>query len=241
MPKAQNEYRHVTDQLKRRLKEARIGYRELADAIGISESGLKKFMTAKDGSLQRVAEVCHYLGISLGELYRDDRELAYRFTPEQQTAFLANHLLFVLYWQLVYERLPFSSVQKEINLDSRQGFRLLRQLDQLKMIRLMPNGRIRLPRIQAVKWVGEGPFIEKILKQWARAVIDDNCGPKSEEGRFFLIRYLRMTDKTYEDFLQAQRNFENEFVHRAIREMIAERPGLKSVRWVAAVDRGRYV
>ncbi len=74
-----NEYRAAIDILKRTLKERGLTYRQLGKGIGLSESGVKKIFLARDGSFQRLAEICRYVGLSLSEIVEDHRTVASGF------------------------------------------------------------------------------------------------------------------------------------------------------------------
>jgi transcriptional regulator with XRE-family HTH domain len=57
--------------LKRALKARGMTYRDLAKALSMSESGVKKWLTSKDCSLGRVLAACEAIGVSLEDLLRE--------------------------------------------------------------------------------------------------------------------------------------------------------------------------
>jgi len=239
--KEPNEYRAAIEALKRVLKERGLTYRELAKGIGLSESGVKKIFLAQDGSFQRLAQICRYVGLSLAEIVEDKRVVDVGFTNEQQKAFLKEPGLFSFYWLLVYERRPLLEVQQELKLNKAETFRLARKLDLLGLIRLLPGDRLRLPTVKAVRWTGDGEFIRTIYRNWSRAFIDALAKPVHQEGELFIFRYLQMTKKTYGEFLSALHTLESEFTRRSIHEMRTVPKGLEHVRWLVAADTRSYV
>lgn len=239
--KEPNEYRAATERLKQALKQRRITYHELAKGIGLSESGVKKIFSAQDGSFQRLAQICRYVGISLSELIEDRRTLSVGFTVTQQNEFLKNATLFQYYWLLVYERLPQKASANSLHLSKAEAFRLARKLDTLDLIKLLPGGRMRLPSIKAVRWVGDSEFLRNLYRNWSRSLLEKLAKPETKDGEFFLLRYLQMTPKTFAEFIAAQRSLEEEFVRRAIQEMRVKSPGLEHVRWLIAVDNRSFV
>jgi DNA-binding Xre family transcriptional regulator len=58
----------VTATLKRALKKRRISYRELGKRLRLSESGVKKMMTAGDLSLDRLAAICAAVPLDLADV-----------------------------------------------------------------------------------------------------------------------------------------------------------------------------
>lgn len=83
----------VTSSLKRALKKRRISYRELGRRLRLSESGVKKMMTAPDLSLGRLAEICSAVQIDLVDLLEGALRVPptpFSFSPAQEK-FLADH------------------------------------------------------------------------------------------------------------------------------------------------------
>jgi DNA-binding Xre family transcriptional regulator len=238
---APNEYRAAIGNLKQTLRQRRLTYQELAKGIGLSESGVKKIFSAKDGSFQRLAQICRYVGISMNELIEDNRTFNVTFTDEQQKEFVKNPKLFQYYWLLAYERLSKEVSQAKLQLSTAEAFRLARKLDTLSLIKLLPGDRIRLPSIKAVRWVGEGEFQTSLYRNWSRALLDAVTKSEPKDGEFFLLRYLQMTPKTFTEFIAAQKALENEFIRRSIQEMRARPSDLEHVRWLIAVDNRSFV
>lgn len=239
--KVPNEYRTAIENLKAVLKQKKINYKELAQGLKLSESGIKKILGAQDGSFQRLIQICRFVGISLSELLEDGKTLDVGFTPRQQTEFLKEPLLFQVYWLLVYERRSMTEVQEELRLNKTEAFRLARRLDVLSLITLLPGDRMRLPSVRAVRWTGDGEFIRKTYRDWSRRLVEDVAKPVSDAGELFIIRYFQMTTKTHGEFIAAIKALETEFVRRAIHEMRTRPPGLEHVRWITGVDMRSFV
>lgn len=239
--KEPTEYRLAISRLKLALKERTLTYRELAAAIGLSESGIKKIFAAKDGSFQRLVEICRYIGISITELLEDTRTLNVGFTEQQQKEFLKQPILFHYYWLLVYERRHQNELQKDLQLSKAESFRIARKLDHLGLIKLLPGDRIRLPSIKAVRWGGDGEFLRKLYHNWSLALINDVTKTQKKSGEVFLLRYFQMTAKTFAEFTEALQTIEDEFVRRSIHEMRLQSAGLEHVRWLVAADNRSFV
>lgn len=236
-----NEYQMATANLKRVLRDRRLTYREIAQGIGLSESGVKKIFSARDGSFQRLSQICRYAGVSIAEVIEDRRTRDVEFSEAQQKEFLKDSTLFHFYWLLVYERRSLAQVHDELLLSRSEGFRLARKLDMLGLIKLLPHDRIRLPSIKAVRWHGDGEFMRVLYKKWSRALVEELATPERTEDEFFLLRYLQMTKGTFAEFILAQRALEEEFVRRSIQEMRSRPPGLGHVRWLAVADKRSFV
>lgn len=241
MNPVRNEFQIAAENLKHALKSRKITYRELARGIGMSESGVKKLFSGRDGSFQRLAQICQYAGLSLREIVGSTHSIDVAFSNQQQEEFLKTPILFQLYWLLAYERIPLEEAKKILGLTSKNCFHYLRKLDSLDMIRLLPGDRLRLPSIKAVRWTGDGVFMRKIYQDWSRQMVEQLAVPNTSENELFLLRYLKVTPKTLAELMQAQRALEQEFIRRGIQEMRTQREDLQHMRWLAAIDNRSFL
>lgn len=236
-----NEYRSAIHSLKRILKERKITYRQLGEGIGLTESGVKKIFSAKDGSFQRLVEICRFIGVSLVEIIDDGDIKSVSYSTQQQTSFLNEPELFFLYWCLVYERRSFDTAKKFLKLSDKRAFQLARKLDSLKLIKLLPQNKIQVPSIKAIRWKNDGEFTKQIYKSWAQSLVHSVAKPNGAENEFFLLRYLQMRKSTYKEFMAALETLEGEFVRRSIYEMRTSPSNLEHVRWLVASDNQSFI
>lgn len=238
---ALNEYQVVIINIKKLLKTQKISYRDLAKQLSMSESGVKKIFVAKDGSFLRLKKICHVIGVSMSEMLQDTKSLDVSFSKKQQDAFLKNFILFKVYWILVYERASIVDAQKKLSLSYKDMFKFLRELDGLKLLKLLPNDRLQLPPIQAVSWIGQGEFVNKIYKEWSKNLLESVSKPHPQQDESFVLRYLPMTPNTFKEFQLAIHSLEKEFIRRSIHEMRTESGSVHHVRWMVVVDIKSFV
>lgn len=238
MNSRRNEYQLATANLKRSLKSQGLTYREIAKRLGMSESGLKKIFTARDGSFQRLAQICQIAGLTMSELFEGDTEAMQdlSYSEKQQRLLTEDPKALALYWRLVYERMELSDAELAMGLTKKESFSLLRKLDEHDLLDLMPEGKVRVPAVRQIRWVGDGPLIRKLYREWSLRFISTVAAPEPTEGAYFQIRYVKVTPKTKRDFIEALRELESEFVRRGIREMREESSDLEHLRWLCAAD-----
>ena len=239
--KAPNDYKLAVQKLKVTLKDRGMTYRELGKEIGLTESGVKKIFLANDGSFLRLSQIAKFLGLSLTELVSDQRMTQVGFSDKQQTEFLNNPLLFKLFWLLVYERADIAYAKKVLNLTNTEAFKLVRKLDLLGLVKLLPGERIIVSSVKAVSWKGKGKFVEKLYQDWATQMVSQIAKAESDDEELFIFRYVQMSTKTYNEFLLAQRAIETEFMRRSVRDMQLRPQDLKHVRWLVASDNKSFV
>lgn len=244
--KAGNEFKLLCNSIKRALKQQKISYRELAVRIGMSESGLKKILGGTDASFQRLAQIADALGLTLADLMTENDKGHLEdvtFTEVQEQFLVKNIDYFKFYWKLVYERMSVEEIEKTYGLSSKDSFRYLKKLDELGMIVLGPQKRLKLPPLARIRWAGGGPLVERLYQEWGAAAVREVGRPLDRLGgnELFIIRYFKLQENSYKEFIRAQRDLEAEFVKRAIREMALNMPKMKLVRWVTAIDDKSFV
>ena len=79
--------------LKKELKNAQMTYADLALALGMAESSVKRMLAKGDMPLSRVDAICRALKIDFADLARrvaDTQPLLSQLTPEQERSVVAD-------------------------------------------------------------------------------------------------------------------------------------------------------
>ena len=158
---AAGELKAVFEVLRNVMRERKISYRELAPQVGLSESGLKKIFAARDCSYARVSQLAQALGFTLTDLLVEIERAELKsvcFTSKQQLFLVKNRRAFRFFVKLAVERQPTAQIQKEFGLSPKETFGLLKTLDDLGLVRLLPENRVQLPPLLHVKDFGPGPL-----------------------------------------------------------------------------------
>ena len=85
--------------LKKELKAAQMTYADLARALGMAESSVKRMLAKGDMPLSRIDAICRALHIDFGDLARnvvDSQPLLQQMTREQETAVVADRKLLLM-------------------------------------------------------------------------------------------------------------------------------------------------
>jgi hypothetical protein len=162
------------------------------------------------------------------------------FTPEQEKFFFENPSCFRFYWKLVYERFSVKDLQQKFGLSDQQVFHLLHQLDELKLIEVHENNRVKLPKFELIRWNGHGSLVRKIREEWSTNLVREAL-TRDQEDQHFSLRSYQLTSESVQDLLRALKDLDVEFGRRSIREMILHKSKLKFVRTLAVLAEGSYV
>lgn len=202
----ESEYMYVVKELKKLMKAQGMSYRDLAKILGLSESGVKKIFYGSDCSFRRLSQIAKALDCRLIDIMDQidrNRLSTVQFNKAQQDFFLKNQKAFHLFVNLVVERQELEKVQKLYNLGDSELFKILKKLDDLKLLKLMPNNQVKLPKLSQVLHFGSGELLEKAYKELVQrlAEIDQEflrrtireMSAKSDDLR--PIRWISMIDQ----------------------------------------------
>jgi DNA-binding Xre family transcriptional regulator len=124
--------------IKKELKAAQMTYADLAQAMGMAESSVKRMLAKGDMSLSRVDEICRALKLDFAELARrvaDEQPLLKEMTAEQERAVVADKKL-LLVAICVLSQWTLEQVTAAYRLTEAECVKYLAQLDRIGIIEL---------------------------------------------------------------------------------------------------------
>lgn len=162
--------------LKRCLKTRGLTYRDVADALDLSEASIKRLFSERSFSLERLEQVCRMMDMSFSDLARlNDLKYAERQTvlsPGQEAA-LAGDAILLSYFYLLLNGWKIARIAKRFDLDEPRQIRLLVRLDRLGLIELQPGNRVRLLTARRIQWRRDGPVRRLYEREVKQAFLHD--------------------------------------------------------------------
>jgi transcriptional regulator with XRE-family HTH domain len=152
--------------LKQVLKAQGIRYKDLAELMHTSEPTIKRLFAEQDCKLSRLMEVCEVIGISFTELV----ELAAKqpITPTvlslktEQT--LASQPGLMSFFMLLVSEFDIDSIIRHNQLTIHDGYRYLRELEKLELIRLRQDNSYYFLVSRPILWRLDGPLHPTLVK-----------------------------------------------------------------------------
>ena len=147
--------------IKKELKAAQMTYADLAVALGMAESSVKRMLAKSDMSLSRVDEICRALKLDFAELARrvaDAQPLLKEMTLEQERAVVADKKL-LLVAICVLSQWTLEQITTAYRLSEADCVKYLARLDRIGIIELRPLNRYRLKLSKAFRWRPHGPVM----------------------------------------------------------------------------------
>jgi len=151
----------LVNALKLELRSAGVTYADLADALGMSESSVKRVFAKGDMPLSRIDEMLRVLKMDFAELARkvaDAQPLSRQLTVDQEAAVVADRKLLLLAICCL-SQWSFEAMTREYAFSEAECIRYLAQLDRLGIIELKPLNRYRLKVAKGFRWLPHGPVM----------------------------------------------------------------------------------
>ena len=148
--------------LKKELKAAQMTYADLAAALGMAESSIKRMLAKGDMSLSRIDAICRALKLDFAELARrvaDAQPLLKELTQEQEKAVVADKKL-LLCAICVLSQWTLEQITSYYRVGEAECIKYLAQLDRIGIIELRPLNRYRLKLAKTFRWRPHGPVMQ---------------------------------------------------------------------------------
>jgi hypothetical protein len=196
--------------IKQELKAKGMTYADLAHALGMAESSVKRMLAKADMPLSRVDDVCRALKLDFAELARrvaDSQPLLSELSQEQERAVVADKIL-LLVALCVLSQWSVEQITSAYRLSQAQVIACLVQLDRIGILQLRPLNRYRLQLAKAFRWRPHGPVMQYFREH---AVLDFFSGGFDGPGEGLLLvhgaisralapSFLERLQKTAQDF-----------------------------------------
>ena len=167
----------LVNALKSELRAAGVTYADLAEALGMSESSVKRVFAKGDMPLSRIDEMLRVLKMDFAELARkvaDAQPLSRQLSAEQEAAVVADRKLLLLAICCL-SQWSFEAMTREYAFSDAECIGYLAQLDRLGIIELRPLNRYRLKVAKGfpndTNWA-EANDTKAVLQSAARSVIE---------------------------------------------------------------------
>lgn len=240
-----SQYAAMTLALKSILKQRRISYRELGDAIGMSESGVKKALTSSDGSFSRIERMSESLGMSFYDLVQVSSKAQsvtdYVMPVETQQALLDDLDCFRVFWKLFYDEVSPEATQEALRMKPPVFWKHVRKLDRLALLRVSVDNKITLPKRAHTVWTSNGPLVNWMLHTWSKQLIDEVAADYSGPDTTLGMRFYRLTPASIAELRAQVRELVRGFGERSLRERLTHADSeLSSARLLAVVRSGGW-
>lgn len=153
--------------IKQRLKAAGLTYRDVAEALDLSEPSVKRLLASGRLTLERLAQFCDLLDLTLAQLCQE-AELAaprlHRLTREQEAQLVSNEKL-LLVAVCALNQWSLADIIAAYRLTKAECIKHLLLLERMGLVNLKPGNRITLLVAQDFDWLPDGPIRQFFLRE----------------------------------------------------------------------------
>ena len=227
-------YQNVVDVLKGVLRKRGWTYTSLGEAIGLSESGVKKIMSADDGSFARLAQICGALDVDLQDVLAavDGSPGPWRLTEAQEDLFVRDPDCWWFLSALSEARWELAQALEETGFSPERADGWLAALERRGVLHRTAGGRVVPDDAARQPWQGGHGFGYAALAAAQDALLAQARQQLREPGEARVpggveCGYARMALRpdTVKERKQALRDVVAEFARRSRREAVVHGRG----------------
>ena len=207
--------------LKKELKAALMTYADLAKALGMAESSVKRMLAKGDMPLSRIDAICRVVKLDFAELasrVADMRPLLAEMTEVQERAVVADKKL-LLCAICVLSQWTLEQITTSYRLSEAEGITYLAQLDRIGIIELKPLNRYRLKLAITFRWRPHGAVMGYFRDH---AVLDYFSGGFDGNGEGMLLVHGSISRTLAPSFLDRMQRVAQDFAqqHQADQKLL---------------------
>jgi DNA-binding Xre family transcriptional regulator len=209
--------------LKKELKSAQMTYADLARALGMAESSVKRMLATGDMPLSRIDAICRALKVDFAELARqvaDMQPLLAELTEAQEKAVVADKKL-LLCAICVLSQWTLEQISASYRLSQAECIRYLAQLDRIGIIELKPLNRYRLKLAKTFRWRPHGAVMDYFRDN---ALLDYFSGGFDGGGEGLLLVHGSISRTLAPSFVERMQRVAQDFAqqHQADQKLAAK-------------------
>jgi DNA-binding Xre family transcriptional regulator len=199
--------------LKKELKSAQMTYADLAQALDMAESSVKRMLSRGDMPLSRIDAICRALKMDFAELARrvaDAQPMLAEMTLEQERAVVADKKL-LLVAICVMSQWSLEQITAAYRLTEAECVKYLAQLDRIGIIELRPLNRYRLKLAKTFRWRPHGPVMHYFRDN---ALLDYFSGGFDGMGEGVLLVHGSVSRALAPSFLERMQKVAQDFAQQ---------------------------
>ena len=199
--------------LKKELKAAHMTYADLAGALGMAESSIKRMLARGDMPLSRVDAICRALRLDFAELARrvaDAQPLLAELSQAQEKAVVADKKL-LLVAICVLSQWTLEQMTGSYRLSEAECIQYLVQLDRIGIIELKPLNRYRLKLAKTFRWRPQGAVMDYFRDN---ALLDYFSGGFDRGGEGLLLVHGSISRSLAPSFIERMQRVAQDFAQQ---------------------------
>jgi hypothetical protein len=199
--------------IKKELKFAQMTYADLALALDMAESSVKRMLARGDMPLSRIDAICRALKLDFAELARrvaDAQPLLAQLTEAQEKAVVADKKL-LLVAICVLSQWTLEQMTSRYRMTEAECILYLAQLDRIGIIELKALNRYRLKLAKTFRWRPHGPVMDYFRDN---ALLDYFSGGFDGAGEGLLLVHGSISKSLASSFMERMQRVAQDFAQQ---------------------------
>ncbi len=166
--------------LKKQLRASGLTYKDVAQALELSEATVKRLFAEENFTLERLDVILRLMNLDFSDLLNlmtRDRYQLEQLTESQEAQIAGDVTLLIITVSVIYG-FSFEELEDYYNFDHHKLIQQLATLDRLKIIDLLPGNRIKLRIAPNFRWLANGPiqqfFLQKVQQDFFNSKFDQD-------------------------------------------------------------------
>lgn len=225
--------------LKKELKSAQMTYADLAVALDMAESSVKRMLAKGDMPLSRIDTICHALRLDFADLARrvaDNQPLLAQLSQAQESAVVADKKL-LLVAICVLSQWTLEQITSSYRLTEAECIQTLAQLDRIGIIELRPLNRYRLKLAKTFRWRPHGPVMTYFREH---ALLDYFSGGFDDAGEGLLMVHGSVSRSLAPAFLERLQRVAQDFAQQHLADQKVPDPEREGYTLLLAMRRWEF-
>jgi DNA-binding Xre family transcriptional regulator len=150
----------IIDTLKQELRKQGVTYKQVAQALQLSEASVKRLFSERSFTLSRLGQVCAVLNLEIADLVHQmekNIDLTTQLSIDQERELVADIRL-LLMAHFLMSKFTFQDIIRIYDISETEGIQLLAKLDRMKIIELQPGNRVKLMIAKNFELIPNGPL-----------------------------------------------------------------------------------
>jgi DNA-binding Xre family transcriptional regulator len=158
--------------LKTALRQRKLTYAHIAKNLSLSESSVKRMFARQNMDLDRLEKICALMNLEIADMLELTRRAQGRITEltEEQELELVSDPKLLVVGVLATSQWSVARILENYRLSESELTKMLRRLESMKVIDLLPDKRIKVRLPRNFSWRRSGPiqrfFEERVQKQF---------------------------------------------------------------------------
>ena len=199
--------------LKKELKTAGMTYADLAVALGMAESSVKRMLARGDMPLSRIDAICRALKLDFADVARrlaDEQPLLAQLTELQEKAVVADKKL-LLAAICALSQWTLEQITQSYRLSEPECIGYFAKLDRIGIIELRPLNRYRLKLAKTFRWRPHGPVMDYFREN---ALLDYFSGGFDRPGEGMLLVHGAISRSLAPSFMERMQRVAQDFAQQ---------------------------